>query len=262
MGGMGKRKGRGMRNRHFSIIPEQVHGQPTDRVGAQDEGIRIPVDAAVEDRVARAVAGGCELERALGESRQLAFGIDGVDGQREFQGRLGQRGDGSGIVEAAGLLGQQKGLVFWISDFHLPLSLIEHGLNLMANHQMIPIVLWDPLEYQRLPRFGVRGHECEQVETAVRERQEAGAQSVGRFTARRLRSVLLMVGLLDQLSLSGSPCCQIDAPRQNVVTLATYARGMRRTMPRPTRPGTRPDSIQASTNPGRSSPPLRTRPSR
>ncbi|HEY0906459.1 MAG TPA: hypothetical protein VGE17_04610 [Methylophilus sp.] len=65
-----------------------------------------------------------------------------------------RRMDGRGILEAAGMLGQQKGLVFWISDFHLPLLLIEQALNLMANHQVIPLVLWDPLEYERLPKFG------------------------------------------------------------------------------------------------------------
>ncbi len=62
--------------------------------------------------------------------------------------------DSSGIIEATGWLGQQKGLVFWISDFHLPLSLIEQGLNSLSIHQVIPVVLWDPQEYLRLPRFG------------------------------------------------------------------------------------------------------------
>lgn len=62
--------------------------------------------------------------------------------------------DGQGIVEATGWLGQQKGLVFWISDFHLPLALIEQSLNGLSNHQVIPLVLWDPQEYERLPKLG------------------------------------------------------------------------------------------------------------
>jgi uncharacterized protein (DUF58 family) len=97
------------------------------------------------------------------------------------------RRDGSGVVEAAGLLGQQKGLVFWISDFHLPLSLIEHGLNLMANHQIIPIVLWDPLEYQRLPRFGFGN--LQDPETGEQKtiffRQAIRAQFVQMFEQRK-----------------------------------------------------------------------------
>lgn len=64
------------------------------------------------------------------------------------------RVDATGLLEAAAMLGQQKGLVFWISDFHQPLGQIEQALNLMANHQVIPLVLWDPQEYQRIPRFG------------------------------------------------------------------------------------------------------------
>ncbi|SDK16667.1 hypothetical protein SAMN05192566_0426 [Methylophilus rhizosphaerae] len=97
------------------------------------------------------------------------------------------RKDGSGIVEAAGLLGQQKGLVFWLSDFHLPLSLIEHGLNLMANHQIIPVVLWDPLEYQRLPRFGFGN--LQDPETGEQKtiffRQAIRAQFVEMFEQRK-----------------------------------------------------------------------------
>lgn len=64
------------------------------------------------------------------------------------------RKDSRGIVEATGWLGQQKGLVFWISDFHMPVSWIERGLNGLSSHQVIPLVLWDPQEYVRLPRFG------------------------------------------------------------------------------------------------------------
>lgn len=60
----------------------------------------------------------------------------------------------SGVEEAASYVGQQKSLVFWISDFHQPLADIEHALNVLANHEVIPLILWDPLEYQRLPRFG------------------------------------------------------------------------------------------------------------
>lgn len=59
-----------------------------------------------------------------------------------------------GILEVPQYLSQNKGLVFWISDFHMPLTLIEQALNAMSLHQVVPIVLWDLKEYKNLPKFG------------------------------------------------------------------------------------------------------------
>jgi len=59
-----------------------------------------------------------------------------------------------GITDVPNYLGQNRGLVFWISDFHMPLSLIEQALTAMSAHQVIPIVLWDDEEYKKLPKFG------------------------------------------------------------------------------------------------------------
>jgi uncharacterized protein (DUF58 family) len=59
-----------------------------------------------------------------------------------------------GILEVPQYLSQHRGLVFWISDFHMPLSLIEQALNAMSSHQIIPVVLWDECEYKKLPKFG------------------------------------------------------------------------------------------------------------
>lgn len=59
-----------------------------------------------------------------------------------------------GILEVPQYLSQNRGLVFWISDFHMPLELIEQALNLMSRHQVVPIVLWDDQEYRKLPKFG------------------------------------------------------------------------------------------------------------
>lgn len=61
---------------------------------------------------------------------------------------------GEGILEVPQYLSQNRGLVFWISDFHMPLPLIEEALNMMSRHQVIPVVLWDPMEYRNLPKFG------------------------------------------------------------------------------------------------------------
>jgi hypothetical protein len=47
-----------------------------------------------------------------------------------------------------------RSLVFWISDFHMPIALIEQTLNAMSAHQVVPIVLWDDGEHKSLPQFG------------------------------------------------------------------------------------------------------------
>lgn len=65
-----------------------------------------------------------------------------------------QRVGGEGIVSVPEYLGQSRGLVFWISDFHLPLPLLEDALNAMSRHQVVPVVLWDRREYRNLPKFG------------------------------------------------------------------------------------------------------------
>ena len=59
-----------------------------------------------------------------------------------------------GLLEVTQYLGQARGLVFIISDFHIPLETIEAALNTLSNHHVVPIVLWDQDEYKSLPNFG------------------------------------------------------------------------------------------------------------
>jgi uncharacterized protein (DUF58 family) len=59
-----------------------------------------------------------------------------------------------GIKDVPQYLSQHKSLVFWISDFHMPMSLIKQTMNAMSAHHVIPVVLWDDQEYKKLPRFG------------------------------------------------------------------------------------------------------------
>ncbi len=60
----------------------------------------------------------------------------------------------NGVTEVPQYLSQNRGLVFWISDFHMPLLQIEQAMNRMSKHQVVPVVLWDDDEYRRLPAFG------------------------------------------------------------------------------------------------------------
>lgn len=59
------------------------------------------------------------------------------------------------LMEIAPHLGRQRALVFLVSDFHLPLAQLSELLNTLIHHDVVPIVLWDSLEYQAWPRWGL-----------------------------------------------------------------------------------------------------------
>lgn len=92
-----------------------------------------------------------------------------------------------GITDVPNFLGQSRGLVFWISDFHMPLNVIEQTLTAMSAHQVIPVVLWDDEEYKKLPKFGF-GTMID-PETGLNKtlffRYEVRAKFITAFNARR-----------------------------------------------------------------------------
>lgn len=59
-----------------------------------------------------------------------------------------------GLLDVNRFIGQARGLIFLISDFHIPLGTIEAALNTLSNHHVVPVVLWDVDEYKSLPSFG------------------------------------------------------------------------------------------------------------
>jgi len=61
----------------------------------------------------------------------------------------------AGLLEACGFLGRQRALVFLVSDFHLPLPLLQAVLASLAAHEVVPVVLWDPLEFTVGARRGL-----------------------------------------------------------------------------------------------------------
>lgn len=66
------------------------------------------------------------------------------------------------LAKAALHLGRQRALVFLVSDFHLPLSEVEAVLASMAHHELVPVVLWDPVEFSLSTRRGlVRAYDPE-----------------------------------------------------------------------------------------------------
>jgi len=53
----------------------------------------------------------------------------------------------AGLADAARYLPAQRSLVFLLSDFHLPLAFVADVLDSLAAHDVVPVVLWDPVEF-------------------------------------------------------------------------------------------------------------------
>ncbi|WP_045226042.1 DUF58 domain-containing protein [Methyloterricola oryzae] len=51
-----------------------------------------------------------------------------------------------GLLQAARYLPARRGLVFLLSDFHFPLSLLKSIMSSLVRHDTVPVVLWDPDE--------------------------------------------------------------------------------------------------------------------
>ena len=62
---------------------------------------------------------------------------------------------GDGLLEVAPHLPRERSLVFLVSDFHMPLDVLEASMYSMQRHHIVPVVLWDAAEYHKLPEFGV-----------------------------------------------------------------------------------------------------------
>jgi hypothetical protein len=60
-----------------------------------------------------------------------------------------------GLLAAAEQLGRQRSLVFLLSDFHFPLPQLDQLLQRLALHELVPVVLWDPLEFTLGTRRGL-----------------------------------------------------------------------------------------------------------
>ena len=52
-------------------------------------------------------------------------------------------------------LNRQRSLVFLLSDFHLPLPEIEAVIASLAHHDLVPAVVWDPLEFALTAQRGL-----------------------------------------------------------------------------------------------------------
>jgi uncharacterized protein (DUF58 family) len=66
-----------------------------------------------------------------------------------------KKGGHNGIKSVYQFLPRDKTLVFFISDFHMPIEDIKESFSLLSRHQIVPIVLWNKSEYENLPSFGI-----------------------------------------------------------------------------------------------------------
>lgn len=58
------------------------------------------------------------------------------------------------LPASANEINSKRALVFLISDFHLPDSLIKRTLEAYSMHDVVPLVIWDSAECQDLPAWG------------------------------------------------------------------------------------------------------------
>jgi uncharacterized protein (DUF58 family) len=61
----------------------------------------------------------------------------------------------AGLLAAQRHLGRQRALVFLVSDFHLPLPLLDAVLDSLAVHEVVPVAVWDPQEFALGARHGL-----------------------------------------------------------------------------------------------------------
>ena len=60
-----------------------------------------------------------------------------------------------GLLAAHRHMTRQRSLLFLVSDFHLPLQFVERVLDSLADHEVVPVVLWQPQEFRLGPSTGI-----------------------------------------------------------------------------------------------------------
>jgi hypothetical protein len=110
----------------------------------------------------------------------------------------------NGLCQAHAHLTQRRALVFLVSDFHLPLADVAAVLASLSHHEVLPVVLWQPEEFDLGAQRGfadVAEPESEQRQwlwwrPALRERWRAAAQDrraalMKLFRAQRLAPLFI-----------------------------------------------------------------------
>ncbi len=92
---------------------------------------------------------GCDsgVRADLRQPQSRSRGAGGEVGRRLRALRPDGRGAG-GLLAAPRYLGRQRALLFLVSDFHLPLEFVARVIDGFSAHEVVPTVLWDPLEFE------------------------------------------------------------------------------------------------------------------
>ncbi len=64
-------------------------------------------------------------------------------------------GQADSLLQAANYLPNSSALVFLLSDFYMPIKMIQQQMQRLNKHTVVPLVLWDKKESSDLPRWGV-----------------------------------------------------------------------------------------------------------
>lgn len=64
-------------------------------------------------------------------------------------------GHAKSFLQAANYLPNKASLVFLLSDFYLPMKMIQQQMQRLNQHTVVPLVIWDQQEYNKLPEWGV-----------------------------------------------------------------------------------------------------------
>ncbi len=64
-------------------------------------------------------------------------------------------GQADSLLKATDYLPNSAALVFLLSDFYMPIKMIQQQMQRLNKHTVVPLVLWDKKESSDLPRWGV-----------------------------------------------------------------------------------------------------------
>ena len=136
--------------------------------------------------------------RSRGAGNAIAQTLRGL----KLAGRSAQ-----GLLDAHRHLPRRRALVFLLSDFHLPMDDLRALLRGYAHHELVPVVVWDPLEFgPSVPRGLAPLVDLETGRRrlvwwrpALREKwlvqqREHRAELLGQFSAQRLRPLFIEGG--------------------------------------------------------------------
>jgi uncharacterized protein (DUF58 family) len=78
----------------------------------------------------------------------------GIVHARRLRGLVPEGRAATGLLDGVNYLPRQRGLVFLVSDFHLPADQLNRLLGALGAHDVVPVPIWHEGE-RTLPRFGL-----------------------------------------------------------------------------------------------------------